>query len=39
MDSLKKLNEALGYIECNITEKINYSEVAKIAMCSEYHFN
>ncbi len=39
MDSLKKLNEALDYIEANLTEKIDYTEIAKIAMCSDYHFN
>ncbi len=39
MDLLKSMNEALEYIELNLTEKINYSDVAKIAMCSEYHFN
>ncbi len=39
MDSLKKMNEALEYIENNLTEKIDYTEVAKIVMCSEYHFN
>ncbi len=39
MDLLKNMNEALEYIEENLTEKINYNEVAKIAMCSEYHFN
>ncbi len=39
MDLLKNMNEALEYIECNFTEKIDYIEVAKIAVCSEYHFN
>ncbi len=39
MDSLKKMNEALDYIEANLTEKIDYAEIAKIAMCSDYHFN
>ncbi len=39
MDSLKKMNDALEYIEDNLLEKIDYSEIAKIAMCSEYHFN
>ncbi len=39
MELLKNMNDALEYIENNLTEKIDYSEVAKIAMCSEYHFN
>ncbi len=37
MDLLQNVNDALEYIEENLTEKINYNEVAKIAMCSEYH--
>ncbi len=39
MDSLKNMNDALEYIEANLTEKIDYSQIAKIAMCSDYHFN
>ncbi len=39
MDLLKNMNDALEHIEENLTEKINYSDVAKIAMCSEHHFN
>ncbi len=39
MDTMKKMNRALTYIENNLTDKIDYSEVARIAMCSEYHFN
>ena len=38
MDSLRSMNEALVYIEEHLTENIDYSEVAKIASCSEYHF-
>jgi AraC family transcriptional regulator len=38
MDSLKKMNEALNYIEENLANDIEFSEVAKIALCSEYHF-
>ena len=38
MDSLKKMNEALNYIEENLTNDINFKEVAKLAFCSEYHF-
>lgn len=38
MDSLKRMNEALNYIEENLTNDIDLKEVAKIALCSEYHF-
>ena len=38
MDSLKTMNEALSYIEANLTNDIHMKEVARIALCSEYHF-
>lgn len=38
MDSLSSMNNALAYIEENLTEDIDYREVSKIAYCSEYHF-
>lgn len=38
MDSLKKMNEALNYIEENIVCDIDFKKVAEIALCSEYHF-
>lgn len=38
MDSLKKMNEALSYIEENLTNEIDLKEVARLALCSEYHF-
>jgi AraC family transcriptional regulator len=38
MDSLKKMNEALNYIEENLDNDIDFKEVAKLALCSEYHF-
>lgn len=38
MDSLKSMNEALRYIEENLTNEIDYKEVARIALCSEHHF-
>jgi len=38
MDSLSKMNKALEYIEEHLTEDIDYSEVSRIASCSEYHF-
>ena len=38
MDSLKKMNEALRYIEENLDNEIDFQEVARLAWCSEYHF-
>ncbi|MFD0589471.1 GyrI-like domain-containing protein [Paenibacillus sp. GCM10027627] len=38
MDSLARLNEALSYLEDNLTSSIDYKEAAKRACCSEYHF-
>jgi AraC family transcriptional regulator len=38
MDSISSMNNALAYIENHLAEEIEYSEVAKIAYCSEYHF-
>jgi AraC family transcriptional regulator len=32
------MNKALQYIEENLTQEVNFKEVAKIAFCSEYHF-
>ncbi|MED1666706.1 AraC family transcriptional regulator [Brevibacillus laterosporus] len=38
MDLLKNMNGALNYIEENLTNDIDYKEVARLAFCSEYHF-
>lgn len=38
MDSLKRMNDALSYIEENLDNEINLKEVARLAFCSEYHF-
>jgi AraC family transcriptional regulator len=38
MDSLNSMNNAMVYIEEHLTDDIDYSEVSKIASCSEYHF-
>ncbi len=38
MNSLKEMNEALIYIEENLTSDIDFDEVARRAVCSEYHF-
>lgn len=38
MDWLDKMNAALRYIEENLTEDIDFAEVARLACCSQYHF-
>jgi AraC family transcriptional regulator len=38
MDSLKNMNAAMHYIEDNLTNEIDFKEVARLALCSEYHF-
>jgi AraC family transcriptional regulator len=38
MDLLEKMNGALTYIEENLTNDIDFKEVARLAFCSEYHF-
>ncbi|WP_339226252.1 AraC family transcriptional regulator [Oceanobacillus sp. FSL K6-2867] len=38
MDSLKRMNEAIQYMEENLQSTIDYRKVAQIAHCSEYHF-
>jgi AraC family transcriptional regulator len=38
MDLLKNMNDAMGYIEENLTNDIDFKIVARIAHCSEYHF-
>ncbi len=38
MDLLRNMNRALDYIEENLTNDIDFREVARLALCSEYHF-
>ncbi len=38
MDLLEKMNGALNYIEENLDHEIDFKEVARLALCSEYHF-
>jgi len=38
VDLLKNMNHALLYIEENLTDEIDYEEIARLALCSEYHF-
>lgn len=38
MDSLKRMNDALNYIEENLTDDIDFKEVTRLSFCSAYHF-
>lgn len=38
MNMLRQFNEAIAYIESNLLHEIDYSQMARIAGCSEYHF-
>jgi len=38
MNWIERLNGAINYIEENITEELEFAEVAKVAHCSSYHF-
>jgi len=38
MEWIEKLNKSINYMEENMTEEIDYEQVAKIACCSSYHF-
>lgn len=38
MEWIQRLNEAIGYIEENLTGKIDYEQLGRIACCSSYHF-
>lgn len=39
MDSLQQMNLALDYIEEHLADEIDFREVARLAVCSEYHFS
>jgi len=38
MNWIERLNAAINYIEDNITEDLDFSDIAKVAHCSPYHF-
>ncbi|KAB3534820.1 AraC family transcriptional regulator [Alkaliphilus pronyensis] len=38
MKPLKQLNQAMVYIEDNLTSQIDFKKVSQLACCSEYHF-
>lgn len=38
MDWLKRMNNAMEYLETHLYEVIDYDQVARIACCSTYHF-
>lgn len=38
MDWLKRMNNAMEYVETHLSDEIDFNQVAKIACCSTYHF-
>lgn len=38
MEWLDRLNQAIGYIEDNLDQEIDYAHLARIACCSTFHF-
>lgn len=38
MEWIEQLNNAISYIEENLTEAIDYEQLGRIACCSSYHF-
>ena len=38
MDWLERLNQAINYMESNLSEEISYDHAAQIACCSTFHF-
>ncbi|KWX77082.1 AraC family transcriptional regulator [Paenibacillus jilunlii] len=38
MNVIENMNDALSYIEDHLTEEIDFKEVTRRALCSEYHF-
>jgi len=38
MDSIRRMNDAISYVEANLAGEIDYDQVAKLALCSTYHF-
>lgn len=38
VDSLERMNQALAYIEQDLTDEIDFQQVERLALCSEYHF-
>ena len=38
VDSLERMNQALAYIEDNLADEIDFKQVERLALCTEYHF-
>ena len=38
MEWIKRMNQAVSYIEDHLTEEIRYEELGRTACCSAYHF-
>lgn len=39
MNNIHRINEVMEYIESKMTDQIDMNQVAKIALCSEFHFS
>ncbi|KKO51691.1 hypothetical protein XI25_25115 [Paenibacillus sp. DMB20] len=38
MDWLKRMDNAMEYVETHLSDEIDFDQAAKIACCSTYHF-
>ncbi|GEN46159.1 AraC family transcriptional regulator [Alkalibacillus haloalkaliphilus] len=38
MDFINRMNEGIKYVDSHLKEDINFSELERITLCSEYHF-
>ena len=38
MEWIRRMNQAVSYIEDHLTEEIRYEELGRTACCSAYHF-
>lgn len=38
MEWIQRFNQAIDYIEQNITQPVDYQQIAQVACCSAYHF-
>jgi AraC family transcriptional regulator len=38
VDTLERMNQALAYIEEHLADEIDFNQIERLALCSEYHF-
>jgi AraC family transcriptional regulator len=38
VDTIERWNQALAYIEENLTDEIDFNQIERLALCTEYHF-